>query len=97
LPAQHPGDLVRQEAGIRRLSGIGQGGAAGGVVSVVEVANPTAQVQWQQSSDGGQTFNDIPGATATTLSFTATQGQNGDLFRVVLKNSFGTAVTLTVL
>ena len=62
--------------------------------------NPLATVQWQQSTDGGATFQNIAGATATTLSFTAGSGQNGNQYRAVFTNSVGsattTAATLTV-
>src|SRR2546422_6450849 len=32
--------------------------------------SPTPTVQWQVSTDGGATFNNVSGATSTTLSFT---------------------------
>jgi CSLREA domain-containing protein len=52
---------------------------------------PTPTVQWQVSSGGP--FADIPGATSTTLSFTATAAQNGNQYRAVFTNSSGTATT----
>jgi Bacterial Ig-like domain (group 3)/Immunoglobulin I-set domain len=62
--------------------------------------NPVPTVQWQVSTDGGATFNNVPGATSTTLSFTAALGQNGNKYRAVFTNSQGsattTAATLTV-
>jgi hypothetical protein len=54
---------------------------------------PEPTVQWQVSSDGGKTFNDIAGATRRTLAFTAAAGQNGDLYRAVFTNPAGQAVT----
>lgn len=61
---------------------------------------PTPTVQWQVSTDNGGSFNDIPGATNTTLSFTATAAQNGNQYRAVFTNAGGTdtttAATLTV-
>jgi hypothetical protein len=63
--------------------------------------SPTPGVQWQISSDGGNTFNNIAGATSTTYTFSAGSGQNGDLFRAVFSNSIqsgvaSNAATLTV-
>ncbi len=62
--------------------------------------NPTPTVQWQISTDGGATFQNIAGATLTTLSFTALASQNGNRFRAVFTNTVGsattTAATLTV-
>ncbi len=56
-------------------------------------SDATASVQWQVSTNGGGTFNNIPGATATTLSFTASAIQNGNQFRAVFTNSCSTATT----
>ena len=55
--------------------------------------SPGPSVQWQVSTDAGVSFNDIPGATSTTLSFTAAFSQNGNQFRAVFTNSCGTATT----
>ena len=56
-------------------------------------SDATASVQWQVSTDGGSIFNNIPGANATTLSFTAAALQNGHQFRAVFTNSCSTATT----
>jgi hypothetical protein len=40
-------------------------------------------VQWQVSLDGGASFNDIPGATSTTLSGAASLADNGNQYRAV--------------
>ncbi len=56
-------------------------------------AEPTASVQWQISTDGGQTFTDITGATSTTLSVTASSANNGDEYQALFTNSLGTATT----
>ncbi|MBV8781621.1 MAG: immunoglobulin domain-containing protein, partial [Phycisphaerae bacterium] len=48
---------------------------------------PTPTVQWQLSTDGGSTFNDVPGATSTSYQFTATIGNNGNEYRAVFTNS----------
>jgi hypothetical protein len=62
--------------------------------------SPTPTVQWQVSTDGGVTFNNVSGATATTLSFATALSQNGNRYRAVFTNSAGpantTAATLTV-
>jgi hypothetical protein len=56
--------------------------------------NPTPTVQWQISTDGGATFNNIAGATSTTLSFTALVAQNGNQYRAVFTNLVGSATTM---
>jgi autotransporter-associated beta strand protein len=57
-------------------------------------------VEWYLSTDGGATFNPIPGAIATTYSFTASASQNGYQYEAVFQNASGTlttaAATLTV-
>jgi hypothetical protein len=55
--------------------------------------SPAPTVKWQVSIDGGVTYTDIPGATSTTLSFTATAGQNGNRYRAVFTNGCGIATT----
>jgi hypothetical protein len=55
--------------------------------------SPTPTVQWQVSTDGGQTFTNIAGATSTTLSFTAQEGQNNYRYRAVFTNSAGSDTT----
>jgi hypothetical protein len=51
-------------------------------------------VQWQQSTDGGTTFTDIPGATSNTLTVPdATLAQSGTQYRAVFTNAGGTATT----
>ncbi len=56
-------------------------------------AEPAATVQWQISTDGGQTFSDITGATSTTLSFTVSLADNGDEYQAIFTNSLGSATT----
>ncbi len=66
-------------------------------------ANPaTTTVQWQISTDNGNTFTDISGATSTTLTLTnVLTSQNGDEYQAVFANSIGSTTsstaTLTVL
>jgi hypothetical protein len=77
--------------------------AAGSTVTFTAdaTATPAATVQWQVSTDGGSTFNNIAGATSTTLSFTTALGQSGNKYQAVFTNGIGspaktTAATLTV-
>src|SRR5712692_7629980 len=62
---------------------------------------PAPTVQWQVSTDGGVSFSNIAGATSTTLTFTASLSQNGNLYQAVFSNSAGsatsTAAKLTVI
>jgi ribosomal protein S5 len=61
---------------------------------------PAPRVQWQVSTDGGKTFQNVPFATLDTLSFVARRGMNGDEYQAVFTNGAGkattTAATLTV-
>ncbi|WP_404420690.1 immunoglobulin domain-containing protein [Nibricoccus sp. IMCC34717] len=61
---------------------------------------PAPTVQWQQSTDGGNTFANIPGATSTSYSLTTVIGDNGKRLRAVFTNSVSSvpssAATLTV-
>jgi hypothetical protein len=72
-----------------------QTACAGSSVSFTAASSgtPTPTVQWQVSTDGGATFNDVPGATSTTLTLTAAAGQNGNQYRAVFTTSCGTATT----
>jgi hypothetical protein len=78
---------------------------AGDPVSLTASAsgsNPPA-VQWQMSTDGGQTWTTqgvgtvatttTPTGTTTTLSFFTTATENGYEFRVVFTNELGTVRT----
>jgi VCBS repeat-containing protein len=69
--------------------------------SAAASGTPAPSVQWQVSTDGGATFNNVPGETSTTLTFTASLSQNGNLYRAVFTNLSGTATsraaTLTVI
>jgi hypothetical protein len=63
--------------------------------------NPAPTVQWQLSTDGGQIFGNISGATSPTLQLTNVQEyQNGYEYQAVFSNVVGTvttsAATLTV-
>ncbi len=54
--------------------------------------SPSPTVQWQVLPSGG-TFTDVPGATSTTLSFTATSSLNGNKYQAVFTNANGQATT----
>jgi murein DD-endopeptidase MepM/ murein hydrolase activator NlpD len=68
---------------------------AGQVATFVAAASgtPTPTVQWQVSTNGGSTFSNIPAATSTTYSVTATASQNGYRYRAIFTNSVGSATT----
>jgi predicted 3-demethylubiquinone-9 3-methyltransferase (glyoxalase superfamily) len=55
--------------------------------------NPTPIVLWQVSTDGGQTFNNIPGSTSPSYSFTANGSEAGNLYRAIFNNSLGSVLT----
>src|SRR5207248_2288392 len=54
---------------------------------------PAPTVQWQVSTDGGQTFKDVAGASSATLTFTAPSASGTEEFRAVFTNSLGKATT----
>ncbi|MDX2302057.1 MAG: DUF4082 domain-containing protein [Microscillaceae bacterium] len=62
--------------------------------------NPSPTVQWQQSTDQGNNWTNISGATNPTFSFLAANSDNGKLYRAVWSNSEGSVnsnvATLTV-
>lgn len=70
--------------------------AAGNSVSFTATAtgNPSPTVQWQLSTDGGTTFSNIAGATATTLSFTASADLSGNEYQAVFTNSVGSVQSM---
>lgn len=53
---------------------------------------PAPTVKWQVSTDGAS-FDDIPGAAATTYTFTASRADQGKKYRAVFTNSGGDATT----
>jgi len=55
--------------------------------------SPPPSVQWQVSVNHGVSWSDIPGATATTYSFSAFASQNLNEYQAVFSNSLGTATT----
>ena len=69
---------------------------AGGTAVFTAAASgaPAPTVQWQFSTDGGATFNNVAGAITTTLTVpNVLAGQNGTKFRAVFTNGAGTATT----
>ena len=59
----------------------------------VATSSPATSVQWQVSTNDGSTFNDIVGATNTTLTFTTAQSDNNNQYRAVFTNVCGTTTT----
>jgi hypothetical protein len=59
--------------------------------------NPAPTVQWFVSTNGGASFNAISGATSTTLSFTTSLAQNGNLYEAVFTNSVSNSTTTPAL
>jgi hypothetical protein len=55
--------------------------------------SPPPTVQWQQSTNGGSTWSNISGATATTYSFSAAASDNGHEYRAIFTNAAGSATT----
>jgi hypothetical protein len=73
----------------------------GANASFSAAASGSPTVQWQVSTNGGGSFSNVPGATATTLTLTKpTVAQSENQYRAVFTNGCGsattTAVTLTV-
>jgi len=59
---------------------------------MAEASGTNLKVQWQVSSDGVN-FTNLPGATSTTLAFSARPAQNGSLYRAIFRNAFGQAIS----
>ncbi len=59
---------------------------------------PAPTVQWQISTDGGNTFHSFTGAGANSvpLSFAAAASQDGDQFQAVFSNVLGSVTTAPV-
>ncbi|MER6960150.1 immunoglobulin I-set domain protein [Streptomyces sp. NPDC000618] len=54
---------------------------------------PAPTLKWEVSSDGGQTWSVVQGATANAYSFTARAAHDGYRYRVAFTNSSGTTRT----
>jgi len=70
---------------------VNAGSAASFTAAASGTPNPT--IQWGVSSNGGTTFTDIPGATDTILSFTATAAENSYEYQAEFTNSSGSVLT----
>ena len=66
-----------------------------GSFSFTATGNPTPTVQWQVSPFQANTFTDIPGGTAYTLSVPKVSESNGNQYRAILTNSQGTVTSNT--
>ncbi len=64
--------------------------------SAAAAGDPPATVQWWVSSDQGQTYVPIPGATSSSLVFIAQASDSGKLYRAVFANTKGSAETNAV-
>src|SRR5207247_1821630 len=79
---------------------VNTGVCAGAPVSFTAAASgsPAPSLQWQANSGSG--FTNIPGATSSPLSFTASVSQNNNQYRAVFSNTCGSTTsvvaTLTV-
>jgi hypothetical protein len=63
--------------------------------TVAGSGNPTPQVQWQVSTDGGVTFSPILGANSSSLDVVTAPGDDGSEYRAVLANSIGSVTSAT--
>lgn len=61
-------------------SGVNVSAGSAAVFVASATGHPTPAVQWLTSVDSGSTWAAVPGATNPTLSFTATQADDGALF-----------------
>ncbi len=60
----------------------------------VSVDGTTPGYQWQVSTDGGATYNNLPGATNATLTLTGvTASMNNNRYRVIISNSCPSSIT----
>lgn len=70
---------------------------AGTLASFAAAASgrPTPNVQWQVSSNGGATWDDIAGATSTTYAFTPTLSDSWKQYRAVFSSPAGCGSAVT--
>jgi hypothetical protein len=61
--------------------------------SAAASGTPTPSVQWQVSTDGGNSWGAIAGATAATYTFTTSGQESGYQYRAVFTNALGSAAT----
>ncbi|WP_462249926.1 T9SS type A sorting domain-containing protein [Ferruginibacter sp.] len=67
--------------------------AANSVTFTVAASGGGLTYQWQESTNGGGTFNNIPGAAASSYTFVATLVQNGYQYRCVVSGACAPAAT----
>jgi len=85
-PAQP--SITMQPAAISVITG------QGATFSVTASGNPAPSYQWQVSTDGGSTYSNIGGATASSYTLATTSAaDNGKRFRVVVTNSQGSVTS----
>lgn len=65
------------------------------VYFVVTATGPKLSYQWEYSTDGGKTFKNWTLHTKAAESVKATKNNNGCLYRCVVKNQYGSAVSKT--
>ncbi len=66
----------------------------GDATFTVTGAGSSLSYQWQVSTDGGLTYNPIPGATSATLTLTGiTSAMNNNLYNVIVSNTCASSVT----
>ncbi|HTU38472.1 MAG TPA: hypothetical protein VMF35_10660, partial [Acidimicrobiales bacterium] len=66
--------------------------------AVQPMGTPTPGVQWQVSTDGGHSFDDIAGATSPVLTVgPVNDSDQGDWYRAVLTNTAGSDTSASVL
>lgn len=93
------GDILNFDLSLCNLSFISQPQNATACAGTVTNFNVTTTgtvygtYQWQVSTDGGVTFNDIAGATSSSYTFTALATQNGNQFRCKITSSCTSPVT----
>ena len=73
--------------------------AAGVPATFTAAATGTGvKIQWQVSTDGGQTFTVVRGATRATLTIRkTTSAMNGNLYRAVFTNAVGMTESATAI
>jgi|GEM_PF-5971707 len=91
-----PVEIISHPPAARNVS---EGGNA--VFSVTASGTPAPTFQWQVSTDGGNTWTDIIGATSSTLTVTGVgAAHNGNMYRCAVTNTLGVVYsnvsTLTV-
>jgi hypothetical protein len=69
---------------------------SGATFTAAASGNPTPNVRWQVSTNGGTTYTNITGATSSPLILSSvTPAMNGNLYRAVFSNGIGIDATTT--